>query len=338
MIRLHVYLIYKKAKRKRKQKESKPTTNMNFNIASEDIIYHILSKCSIVSIMKLYAINHQFITDDMLKLFINNRWAIHIGKNIGNSILSHDYLNFDKNVLTIQKKNANAMISNSSIWATNRIINMKYNNIEDKEVALDDLLLCYDNIYRTNNPRFSKYMKSEEIKIFKRLLGDTFDLNILAYVNIYNIYEMFTSSTVGKTSVFKEKLKGNFIGNFDNCSVLLLSLRSKIPEGILEKVNKKQVSLLLLNKNEMGLKYMGLLNTIFDNCLDVKYHKFRVYIAVQICKFINVFKMKETETHIHHVIDKMRGFLNQLRYRGIPLPEYLYFYATFEISYILSKM
>lgn len=275
----------------------------------------------------------------MLKHFVNNRWMIHIGKNIGISILSHDYLNFDKNVLTIQKKNANAVIANSSIWATNRIINLKYNNIEDKVVASDDLLQCYDNIYRTNNPRFSKYIKSEEIKIFKGLLGDTFDLNILAYVNIYNIYEMFTSSTVGKTSVFKERLKDNLLDNFDNCFIsMLISLRSKILANLLEKVDKKQVSFLLLNKNEMGLKYLNLLNTIFDNCLDVKYHKFRVYIAVQICKFINLFKTKETETHIHPVIDKMRGFLNQLRYRGIPLPEYLYSYATFEISYILSKM
>ena len=278
----------------------------------------------------------------MLKQFINHRWDIHIGKNIGISILSHDYLNFNKKAFTIQKKNANPIadpIADPRIWATNRIINMKYNNIEDKEVALDDLLRCYDNIYRTNNPRFSKYIKSEEIKIFKGLLGDTFDLNILAYVNIYNIYEMFTSSTAGKMSVFKEKLKDNFLENFDNCYISrLISLRSKILANLLEKVNKKQVSLLLLNKNEMGLKYLNLLNTIFDNCLDVKYHKFRVYIAVQICKFINVFKMKETETHIHPVIDKMRGFLNQLRYRGIPLPEYLYFYATFEISYILSKM
>jgi hypothetical protein len=210
---------------------------------------------------------------------------------------------------------------------------MKYNNIEDKEVALDDLLLCYDNIYRTNNPRFSKYMKSEEIKIFKRLLGDTFDLNILAYVNIYNIYEMFTSSTAGKMSVFKEKLKDNLLENFDNCYISrLISLRSKILANLLEKVDKKQVSFLLSNKNEMGLKYLDLLNTIFDNCLDVKYHKFRVYIAVQICKFILIFKNLEK----HPVIDKMRGFLNQLRYRGIPLPEYLYSYATFEISYILS--
>jgi hypothetical protein len=210
---------------------------------------------------------------------------------------------------------------------------MKYNNIEDKEVALDDLLLCYDNIYRTNNPRFSKYIKSEEIKIFKRLLGNTFDLNILAYVNIYNIYEMFTSSTAGKMSVFKEKLKDNLLENFDNCYIsMLISLRSKILANLLEKVDKKQVLFLLSNKNEMGLKYLDLLNTIFDNCLDVKYHKFRVYIAVQICKFILIFKNLEK----HPVIDKMRGFVNQLRYRRIPLPEYLYSYATFEISYILS--
>jgi len=306
---------------------------MNFSIANEDIIYQILSKCSILTIIRLYTVNHHFITDEILKQFVNNRWMIHIGRNIGISILRHDYLNFDKNVLTIQKKNKDAMIANSSIWATNRIINMKYNNIEDKEVALDDLLLCYDNIYRTNNPRFSKYIKSEEIKIFKRLLGNTVDLNILAYVNIYNIYEMFTSSTAGKMSVFKEKLKDNLLENFDNCYIsMVISLRSKILANLLEKVDKKQVSFLLSNKNEMGLKYLDLLNTIFDNCLDVKYHKFRVYIAVQICKFILIFKNLEK----HPVIDKMRGFVNQLRYRKIPLPEYLYSYATFEISYILS--
>lgn len=270
----------------------------------------------------------------MLKHFVNNRWRIHIGNNIRISILRHDYLNFDKG-LTIQIKNMKAVIENHSIWATNRIINMKYNNIENKEVALDDLLLCYDNIYRTNNPRFSKYIKTEDVKIFKRLLGDTVDLNILAYVNIYNIYEMFTSSTLGKMSVFKEKYKDNLLENFDNCYIsMLISLRSKILANILEKVDKKHISLLYLNKNEIGLKYLGLLNTIFDNCLDVKYYKFRVYIAVQICKFINVFKNLEK----HPVIDKMRGFLNQLRYRKIPLPEYLYSYATFEISYIISNM
>jgi len=307
---------------------------MNFSIANEDIIYQILSKCSILTIIKLYTINHHFITDEMLKHFVNNRWRIHIGNNIRISILRHDYLNFDKG-LTIQIKNMKAVIENHSIWATNRIINMKYNNIENKEVALDDLLLCYDNIYRTNNPRFSKYIKSEDVKIFKRLLGDTVDLNILAYVNIYNIYEMFTSSTLGKMSIFKEKYKDNLLENFDNCYIsMLISLRSKILANILEKVDKKHISLLYLNKNEIGLKYLGLLNTIFDNCLDVKYYKFRVYIAVQICKFINVFKNLEK----HPVIDKMRGFLNQLRYRKIPLPEYLYSYATFEISYIISNI
>jgi hypothetical protein len=111
------------------------------------------------------------------------------------------------------------------------------------------------------------------------------------------------------------------------------SLRSKIHAGILEQVDKKQVSVLLSNKNEMGLKYLGLLTTIFDNC-DVKYHKFKVYIAVQICKFIFVFENLEK----HPVVDKMRGFLNQMAFRGIRIPEYLHSYATFEISYILSKI
>lgn len=93
--------------------------------------------------------------------------------------------------------------------------------------------------------------------------------------------------------------------------------------------------MLLSNKNEMGLKYLDLLTTIFDNC-DVKYYKFKVYIAVQICKFILVFENLEK----HPVIDKMRGFLNQLAYRlfPIPIPEYLHSYATFEMSYILSKI
>jgi hypothetical protein len=312
---------------------------MNLSVANEDIICHILSKCSIVSIMKLYALNRHFITDEMLKLFINNRWAIHIGKCIQNSILRHDYLDFHKKADFHKKpmiRKATAIqIADSSIWATNRIINMKYNNIEDKDVALNDLLLCYDSIYRTNNPQ----KKSQDIKIFKGLLGDAFDLNILAYVNIYKIYEIFTASTVGKMSVFKEKLKDNFIGNFDNCGVSLpSSMRSKIPAGILEKVNKKQVSVLLSNKNEMGLKYLTLLNTIFDNCFDVKYYKFKVYIAIQITKFINLFKNKENEKHLLPVVDKMRGFVNQMRYRAIPIAEYLYFYATFEISYILSKI
>jgi hypothetical protein len=288
--------------------------------------------------MKPYALNRHFITDEMLKRFINNRWAIHIGKNLRDSILRHDYLDFDKKAV-IRKANAiwiaAIQIADSSIWATNRIINMKYNNIEDKDTALNDLLLCYDNIYRTNNPQ----KKSQDIKIFKGLLGDTFDLNILAYVNIYKIYEIFTASTVGKMSVFKEKYKDNLIGNFDNYGEsLLLSMRSKIPAGILEKVNKKQVSVLLSNKNEMGLKYLTVLNAIFDNCIDVKHYKFKVYIAIQITKFINVFKNKENEKHLLPVVDKMRGFVNQMRYRAIPIAEYLYFYATFEISYILSKI
>ena len=297
--------------------------------------------------MRLYALNHNFITEEVLQRFVNNRWRIHIGKNIGHSILRHDYLgfrtsgfrtsDFRTSDLAFKSDFDKNVIANSSILATNRIINMKYNNIENKDIALDELLRCYDTIYRSNNPRFSKYIKSEEIKIFKGFIGDSFDLNILAYVNIYNIYEIFTSSTVGKTSVFKEKLKDNFIENFDrrfnstSLTLLMASVRSNI---LFEKADKKQVSLLCLNKNEMGLKYLGLLNTLFDNCLDVKYHKFRIYVAIQICKFILLFENLEK----HPIIEKMRGFVNHLRHRLIPIPEYLYSYATFEMSYILSKV
>jgi len=287
--------------------------------------------------MRLYALNHNFITEEVLQRFVNNRWRIHIGKNIGHSILRHDYLGFRTSGLAFKSDFDIAAISNSSILATNRIINMKYNNIEDKDITLDELLICYDAIYRTNNPRLSKYIKSEEIKIFKGFIGDSFDLNILAYVNIYNIYEIFTSSTVGKMSVFKEKLKDNFIENFDrrfnstSLTLLMSSVRSNI---LFEKADKKQVLLLCLNKNEMGLKYLGLLDTLFDNCLDVKYHKFRIYVAIQICKFILIFENLEK----HTIIEKMRGFVNHLRHRLIPIPEYLYSYATFEMSYILSKV
>ena len=138
-------------------------------------------------------------------------------------------------------------------------------------------------------------------------------------------------------SVFKEKLKDNIISNFDR-SPLSSSLRSKIPSYILEKIDNKRVSLLNLNKKEYGLKYLHLLNNIFDNCVDGKYYKFKVYIAIQICKFMWVFKenLGKDHTAIIAAIDKMRAFNNLLGYKFIHIPEYLHFYATFEISYILS--
>jgi len=110
--------------------------------------------------MRLYALNHNFITEEVLQLFVNNRWRIHIGKNIGHSILRHDYLDFRTfrtSGLAFKSDFDIAVIANSSILATNRIINMKYNNIENKDAVLDELLRCYDTIYRTNNPRLSKY-------------------------------------------------------------------------------------------------------------------------------------------------------------------------------------
>jgi len=313
---------------------------MEFNILNDDIKYYLLSKCSFISILKLYNANNSFISVEMLNNLINNKWAINIGKQIGRSILDKEYLKFDidKKVSIYKFKT----ISNCNIWATNSIVNLKYNNIDDKDVAVNDLLICYDNIFINNNPSLPKKYR-DDIGIFKRLIGDgeAFDLNILAYINIYNIYEMFKASiTFGKMSVFKEKLKDNIISNFDR-SPLSSSLRSKIPSYILEKIDNKRVSLLNLNKKEYGLKYLHLLNNIFDNCVDGKYYKFKVYIAIQICKFIWIFKeilLGKDHPVIIAGIDKMRAFNNLLGFKFIHIPEYIHFYATFEISYILSKL
>ena len=316
---------------------------MEFNILNEDIKYYLLSKCSFISIMKLYDANKSFISVEMLNNFINNKWGINISKHIRRSILDHEYLNFDKKVSIHTFMNSKKhTISNCNIWATNSIVNFKYNNIDDKDVAVNELLICYDNIFTNNNPPIPK-KSTDDIGIFKRLIGDTFDLNILEYVNIYNIYEMFKASiTFGKMSVFKEKLKDNIISNLDNRShpsSLLISLRSKIPSYILENIDNKRVLLLNLNKNEFGLKYLNLLNNIFDNCVDGKYYKFKVYIAIQICKFISIFKQKlENHPAIIAAIDKMLAFNNLLGFKFIHIPEYLHFYATFEISYILSNL
>lgn len=312
---------------------------MEFNILNEDIKYYLLSKCSFISIMKLYDANKSFISVEMLNMIINNKWGINIGKQIGRSILDHEYINFDKKVSIHTFMNSKKhTISNCNIWATNSIVSFKYNNIDDKDVAVNELLICYDNIFTNNNPPLPK-KTTYDIGIFKRLIGDAFDLNILEYVNIYNIYEMYKASiTFGKMSVFKEKLMDNIISNFDNRSLpssLLISLRSKIPSYILEKIDNKKVSLLNLHKNEFGLKYLHLLNNIFDNCVDGKYYKFKVYIAIQICKFIWVFKENLGN---HPAIDKMRAFNNLQKFKFIHIPEYLHFYATFEISYILSNL
>ena len=316
---------------------------MEFNILNEDIKYYLLSKCSFISIMKLYDANKSLISKELLNNLINNKWGINIGKQIGRSILDREYLNFDKKVSIHTFMNSKNTISNCNIWATNSIVNFKYNNIDDKDVAVNELLICYDNIFTNNNPPLPK-KHTDDIRIFKGLIGDgdAFDLNILEYVNIYNIYEMFKASiTSGKMSVFKEKLKDNIISNFDNRSPPS-SLLSKIPSYILEKIDNKKVSLLNLHKNDFGLKYLHLLNNIFDNCVDVKYYKFKVYIAIQICKFISIFKQKlENRPAIIAAIDKMLAFNNLLDLVGfkvIHIPEYLHFYATFEISYILSNL
>jgi hypothetical protein len=245
-------------------------------------------------------------------------------------------------------------ISNSNIWATNRIMCLKYNNIPDKnkdwdrKVVIDELLTSYDKFYVNMNPLSSIIREKypNQIENFKGLLGDAFDLNILTYVNIYEIYEILRSSiTPGKMPIFKEKLKKNIIINFDSSYLAhQISLISRISsyDSILEKIDYKHVSLLNLNKNEMGLKYLSLLNNIFDNCVDDIYFKFKVYIAVQICKFMLLFKefkvYKENLEKYHPIIEKMRAFNNLLGFKFIHIPEYLHFYATFEMTYILKNI
>lgn len=318
---------------------------MEFNILHEDILYYLLSKCSIISIMKLYVVNKSFITDEIFKMIINNKWGINIGKEISRSILDSNYLNFDKKLSNIFS-NINKGISNSNIWATNRIICLKYNNIhdneKDQEVAVDELITCYEKMFVNINPISSIILEKypNNTKIFKGLLGDAFDLNILTYVNIYNIYEIFRSSiTPGKMPIFKEKLKENIIINFDSSylshQISLISRISSI-DSILGKIDNKHISLLKLNKNEVGLKYMSLLNNIFDNCVDDRYYKFKVYIAIQICKFMLLFK--DNLGKEHPMIEKMRAFNNLLEFKFIHIPEYLHFYATFEMSYILKNI
>ena len=310
-----------------------------FNLLEEDIVLDIISQCSVISILKLYNVNRNFISKELLNVLIKNRWGITICKSLINSILKNEYLNvhFDKKVSTSSFDiRTNKPISNYNISNTNNIICLKYNSCKDKDVALDELLLCYDNIFKYNNPTITKSKSipknTGDITIFKGLLGNAFDLNILAYVNIYNIYEMFKSSfTIGKMSIYKEKLKDNFIEKFD-VSYLRRCFNSKIST----KIDCDRLKMLHLNIEDVGQKYLTLLNTIFDNCVDIKYNKFRIYIAIQICKFMLIFK--EHLEKNNPIVEKMRVYNNSLARKLIPVPEYINFYATFEISYILSKL
>ena len=67
---------------------------MDFNLLEEDIIHDIISQCYVISILKLYNVNRNFISKEFLNILIKNRWGINIYKNFSNSILKHDYLNF----------------------------------------------------------------------------------------------------------------------------------------------------------------------------------------------------------------------------------------------------
>ena len=312
---------------------------MDFNLLEEDIIHDIISQCSVISILKLYNVNRNFISKEFLNILIKNRWGINIYKNFSNSILKHDYFNFHFNKkisLPTFDIHTNKSIPNNIIWNTNSIICLKYNNSKDKDLALDELLLFYDNVFQYNNPTITKsksiYKNTEDINIFKGLIDDAFDLNILAYINIYNIYEIFKSSfTIGKMSIYKEKFKENFIERFD-VSYLRMCFNSKIST----KIDCDRLKLLHLNIEDVGQKYLNLLNTIFDNCLDVKYNKFKIYIAIQICKFMLIFK--EHLEKNNPIVGKMRVYNNSLERKLIPTPGYINDYAIIEISYILSKL
>jgi len=318
---------------------------MDFNLLEEDIVQDIISQCSVISILKLYSINHNFISKKFLNVLIKNRWGINIYKSLRNSILKHDYLNFHFNK-KISMSSFDICVNNT-IWNTNSIICLKYNNSKDKEVALDELLLYYENIFQYNNSTIKKLKfidkNTEDIKIFKELIGDAFDLNILAYVNIYNIYEIFKSSfTIGKMSIYKEKFKNNFIENFDISYLqMCFNSKSKIPMDILQKIGiekmcYERLKILHLNIEDVGQKYLKLLNTIFDNCVNVKYNKFRIYIAIQICKFMLIFK--EYLEKNNPIMIKIWVYNNSLERKLIPTPKYINDYAIFEISYILSKL
>ena len=312
---------------------------MDFNLLEKDIVHDIISQCSVISILKLYNVNRNFISKEFLNILIKNRWGINIYKNFSNSILKHDYLNFHFNKkisLSSFDIHANKLIPDNIIWNTNSIICLKYNNSKDKDVVLDELLLFYDNVFLYNNLTITKsksiYKNTEDINIFKGLIDDAFDLNILAYINIYNIYEIFKSSfTIGKMSIYKEKFKNNFIEKFD-VSYLRMCFNSKIST----KIDCDRLKLLHLNIKDVGQKYLNLLNTIFDNCLDVKYNKFRIYIAIQICKFMLIFKEHLEKNNL--IVSKMWVYNNSLERKLIPTPGYINDYATFEISYILSKL
>jgi len=327
---------------------------MDFNLLEEDIVHDIISQCSVISILKLYNVNRNFISKEFLNILIKNRWGINIYKSLSNSILKHDCLNFhfNKNISSSSFNIcANKSIQNNTIWNTNSIMCLKYNNSKDKDVALDELLTYYENIFQYNNPTITKsksvYKNTGDINIFKGLIGDAFDLNILAYVNIYKIYEIFKSSfTNGKMSIYKEKFKNNFIENFDVSYLrMCINTKSKISTNILqdilqrigiEKMCCKRLKILHLNIKDIGQKYLKLLNTIFDNCVDVKYNKFRIYIAIQICKFMLIFK--EHLEKNNPIVGKMWVYNNSLERKLIPTPGYINDYAIFEISYILSKL
>jgi hypothetical protein len=300
---------------------------MNFNILDDDVIQYIISKSSVLSILKLYTVNKYLITEERLNELIDNRWKINIGRRISKSVLPVDYLDFyrDTEILYVPCKFiVHKPLNESNILATNHAVMFKYNNIVNQNVALDDLLWCYDNIYAINNSSLSRYINvgNKDIQVFKGLIGaECFDLNILQYINIYNIYEIFKSSTFGRLSIFQKKYKNNIL------DIFTITLLSK----------------LTLNRDSIIRNYLLLLMNILDNCQDYRYYRFKIYIAVQICKFIKMVKPKLDKHHNlkKETLKKLKKFMEEYYNHSINnwdnVPEYLYFYSVTELRFALES-
>jgi hypothetical protein len=245
---------------------------MNFNDLDYDIIQYIISNVSILAVFKLYTVNKRLITEERLDELINNKWKINIRRRISSSILSTNYLHFDRDVPVPYKFKLPKVVKDYNIVASNHIIAFKYNNIANKDVALQDLLCLYDKIYTRLNLESAR--RNSDVKSFKKLVGgECFDLNMLEYINIYSIYEMFKSSMSMTMNIFIKKYKTNILERFTI------------------------VSLFNANKGGTIRNYMHLLMNIIANCQDIKHNRFKIYIAVQLCNAINlvVNKLDEEE-------------------------------------------
>lgn len=293
---------------------------MNFNDLDYDIVQYIISNISILAVFKLYTVNKCLITEEKLDELINNNWKINIHRRISSSILSIDYLHFDRDVSVPYKFKLCKVVKDYNIVATNHIIAFKYNNIVNKDVALQDLLYCYDKIYTLRNLESARC--NSDVKSFKKLVGcECFDLNMLEYINIYDIYAMFKSSISATRSIFIKKYKTNILEHFN-----------------------------IVNKDGIIRNYMHLLMNIIGNCHDIKYNMFKIYITVQLCNAVNLLanKLHEEEHRyfkleliiiLDPIADELSGILYTSNTNHISIYDYYHcMYAINEVSLRLQSL